>query len=677
MSYLVLARKLRPQTFDEVVGQRAVVKTLRNALVSGRIHHAFLFCGPRGTGKTTTARILAKALNCEQGPTPDPCNKCHSCREITAGTSVDVLEIDGASNTGVDDVRQLRENARYLPVSSRRKIYIIDEVHMLSVSAFNALLKTLEEPPEHVTFIFATTEPQKIPVTILSRCQRHDLGRVGVEDLTKMLSSRLPGEGVQIDGPGLSLVAQAADGSVRDALSLVDQVVSFSGEGEISASEVREALGFSDRETLLSLSEAILARDGEAALGVVDGVFGQGQDLVHFARGFLGHLRDLTVAAMVRDPGGLIKATPEDLGRLVEQTAQASPLWLQQLFDRFAVTAERVARSDTPRLVLEMGVIALLQAEPLEPLGDLLERLESLETAGTGRPRGPRGGGATPPRGRAPRGASEVGRAPRGASEVGRAPRGASEVGRAAETSRAAGPKRDPGEATQADGGSRAVRASRAGSEDHAAETGSAEASSRPGEGTRVRPGRGGLSLSEDPLAAWEQIVGACERVSKRLSASLYRVQFFGLETRDGILRISGGVEQGSFEQQQLLGDSAVLAELQQHLTKALGRPVELALRVVEDAASSPPALPDTSDPQVTRAAPPSSRAPDAEIGRESGAAAAPPRAASPRSLRERDDQWRRERRETRRKEALAHAAVRDALEVLGGQVSEVHVVEE
>jgi len=674
VSYLVLARKLRPQTFDEVVGQRAVVKTLRNALSSGRIHHAFLFCGPRGTGKTTTARILAKALNCERGPTPDPCNECRSCREITAGSSVDVLEIDGASNTGVDDVRQLRENARYLPVASRRKIYIIDEVHMLSVSAFNALLKTLEEPPEHVTFIFATTEPHKIPVTILSRCQRHDLGRVAVEDLREMLSSRLPGEGVHIDGPGLELVAQAAEGSVRDALSLVDQVVSYAGEGEISASVVRDALGFSDRETLLALSEAILAHDGERAIEVVEGVFQQGQDLVHFARGFLAHLRDLTVAAMVQEPGELIKGTPEDLDRLARLASGESPLWLQQLFDRFALTAERVARSDTPRLILEMGVIALLQAEPLEPLGDLLERLERLETGRAGGP------GLGRSRGRGPAGSG------------GSAGRGGGQMSSSAPSGRSRGG--DHGTAAPGQVGAPVASGTRAATEETRPVTGAgaggpgshgAQETSAPSGGDRPRRGavREGAPLPEDPLAAWERIVGICERVSRRISASLYRVQVLGLDAQEEAIRISGGVAQRSFEQQQLLGDPDVLPRLEQHLTRALGRSVVLDIRVLDDAASSSPG---SSEEAASRA--PEEPVSGSQAPAESRRATVPGQtpvspqgegqARSPaRSLRERDEQWRRERREARRKEALSHAAVRDTLDVLGGQVSEVHVVED
>jgi len=239
MSYLVLARKYRPQTFAEVVEQGHITRTLTHAISAGRMVHAVLFSGPRGTGKTTVARILAKAMNCEKGPTPDPCNICRSCREITAGSAVDVYEIDGASNNSVDQIRDLRENLRYMPAHSQYKIYIIDEVHMLSIAAFNALLKTLEEPPAHVMFIFATTEPQKIPVTILSRCQRHDFRRIPIESMTQHMEMISSKEGIRIPSESVWLIAREAGGSMRDALSLLDQVMACCGAG---AREIRSLL---------------------------------------------------------------------------------------------------------------------------------------------------------------------------------------------------------------------------------------------------------------------------------------------------------------------------------------------------------------------------------------------------------------------------------------------------
>ncbi len=629
MSYLVLARKLRPQTFEEIVGQEAVVRTLQNALSSGRIHHAFLFCGPRGTGKTSTARILAKALNCEQGPTPTPCNQCRSCTEITGGTAVDVLEIDGASNTGVDDVRQLRENARYLPVTGRRKIYVIDEVHMLSVSAFNALLKTLEEPPEHVTFIFATTEPHKIPVTILSRCQRYDLGRVAPEKLIAMLRERLPEEGITIDEEGLDVIARASEGSVRDALSLVDQVISFAGVDDIQVDGVRSALGLSDRQTLLRLSAALLEHDGEAALATLDDVYQRGQDLIHFARSFLEHLRDLTVAALVRDPAALIQVSAGDLESLTAQVKDVDPLWLQQLFDRFAIAVDRVARSDSPKLVLEMAILGLVRSEPLQPLGDLLERLEALEA---GHPAPPsRGPAAPPPRGTS-RPASTSGRArpaPRSReSSSDRRPRS-----RAADADRSAG---DPAPvATARQDPPPAVPAPR-----------DPDPSSRP-----VR-----ASLPSEPMAAWEALVKLAERHSRRLAANLYRATLLALRDEPDQLGVEIGVARDSFEHRQLSAPGA-REELAGYFTKALARPVVVTIR---GQAAGQEATPLAAAPAPT-AAP------------EEPAAPAPP--DKPLSLRERDQRWRREERARKRKEALDHAAVKDAVDVLEGEVKEVHVV--
>ncbi|MDY0004420.1 MAG: DNA polymerase III subunit gamma/tau [Polyangia bacterium] len=640
MSYLVLARKLRPQSFEDIVGQEALVRTLGNALSSGRIHHAFLFCGPRGTGKTTTARVLAKALNCEKGPTPHPCNVCRACEEIAAGTAVDVLEIDGASNTGVDDVRQLRENARYLPVTGRRKIYIIDEVHMLSVSAFNALLKTLEEPPPHVTFIFATTEPHKIPVTILSRCQRYDLGRVGPELLVRMLSERLPPEGIVIDPEGLALVAQAAEGSVRDALSLVDQVVSFSGPGEIDIAKVREALGLSDSETLLGLSEAVLRRDGPGALAVLEGVYRGGQDLVHFSRSFLAHLRDLTVAALVSEPGDLIQASGPHVEALKAQVAAVDPLWLQQLFDRFAVAADRVARSDTPRLVLEMAVVGLIQAEPMLPLGDLLERLEALEARLSGGAPPPQRGPARPG-GAASRGAAPAPQAP-ARPAVGGASPGA------------------PPRASESGGGIASGAGSRADDD-------RSPAAPRQGDGGALV-----AALPDDPMQAWEELVRLAERHSRRLAANLYRASLLSLSSVGGALQVEIGLRTGSFELRQIQTPGTI-EELSAHLGRSLGRAVRLLVSPLEEGAE-PGAVavqrqepPEQAELSPGRARPEPSAEPAHEEARGTG--------DSPRSLLERDEAWRREERARKRQEALSHAAVRDAVEVLEGSVQDIHVI--
>jgi DNA polymerase-3 subunit gamma/tau len=409
-SYLVLARRYRPTQFEQVIGQEHVTRTLQNAIQASRVHHAYLFTGCRGVGKTTVARIMSKALNCDEGPTPSPCDRCPSCEEIRDGRAVDVFEIDGASHTGVDDVRELRESVRYAPTRNRHKIYIIDEVHMLSTSAFNALLKTLEEPPPHVVFIFATTEPHKIPATILSRCQRFDFKRVPAPTLVRHLAEMCSRESVRVAQDGLSLIARAAEGSVRDSLSLLDQVIAYhAGEEEITVDKVAEVLGVADRRVLFELSAAILGRDAQTALSVVDRLFESGQDLSQFAQAFLSHLRNLTVARTCADPGPLVDATEAELAELRRQAEGEGGELLPQHFDHFARVTEEVARSSLPRLLLEMAAIEMVNAQPLLPLGDLLERLERMEArvgsagggfpaAGGGPPRFPGSGSGPEPK---------------------------------------------------------------------------------------------------------------------------------------------------------------------------------------------------------------------------------------------------------------------------------------
>ncbi len=379
MSYLVFARKFRPQTFADMVGQEHVTQTLTNAIQKGRVHHAFLFTGARGVGKTTAARILAKCLSCEKAPTDAPCNACDACREITAGTSVDVQEIDGASNNSVDDVRTLREGVRYLPVRGKKKVYIIDEVHMLSSGAFNALLKTLEEPPAHAVFIFATTEAHKIPVTILSRLQRYDFRLVPRQRIGAHLSSVLSSEKIPFVPAALEVIAREAAGSVRDSLSLLEQVLA-SGHGALASEQAAAAaLGVADRSLVRELGSAILARETPRALELVRAAADRAIDWKHFTHALLEHLRDLVVARTVPDPASLIEASESELGELLTMAKTAPAGRLELLFARFAKTAEEVLRSPLPRYVLEVGLVELGHVEPLEPLGMLIDRLERLE----------------------------------------------------------------------------------------------------------------------------------------------------------------------------------------------------------------------------------------------------------------------------------------------------------
>ncbi|MBU3954423.1 MAG: DNA polymerase III subunit gamma/tau, partial [Proteobacteria bacterium] len=295
MSYQVLALKYRPRTFEEVVGQPHVTFTLKNAILADRVAHAILFTGPRGTGKTTIARILAKAMNCKTGPTPTPCNLCKTCKDIIEGHCSDVFEIDGASNNSVDQIRDLRENVTYMPATAPYKIYIIDEVHMLSTAAFNALLKTLEEPPEHVMFIFATTEVHKIPATILSRCQRHDLGRIPLEQISDHLNWLCTKEGFTLSRESLDLISLEADGSIRDALSLLDRILSAGPDKQIDHGKVVENLGVMDRTLMYDISTAVFQKDGAQLIRMVEIVDDSGLDLKKFFSDLILHFRNLNV----------------------------------------------------------------------------------------------------------------------------------------------------------------------------------------------------------------------------------------------------------------------------------------------------------------------------------------------------------------------------------------------
>jgi DNA polymerase-3 subunit gamma/tau len=389
--YLVLARKYRPQRFEDLVGQEHVARTLGNAIGLGRVHHAFLFTGARGVGKTSAARILARALCCAQGPTATPCGVCDFCREIVSGQSVDVVEIDGASNRGVEDARNLREAVRYAPSRGRKKVYIIDEVHMFTAEAFNALLKTLEEPPPHVVFILATTEVHKIPITILSRCQRYDFKLLSTARLVEHMTAILGQEKLRFEDEALRLLARQAGGSARDALSLLDQIIAYVGDGPITHDKVVEVLGVADRRLLHGLHQAVLARDPARALRLLADAIDRGIDLVQLSRSFLGFIHDAEVVTLVAEPADLVDATPEEIAEL-RTVAEKMPRGLATtLFDRWARAVDEAAKSPTPRLLLEMALVDLCFAEPLVPLGDLLARLAELE----GRLQG---GGAAPPR---------------------------------------------------------------------------------------------------------------------------------------------------------------------------------------------------------------------------------------------------------------------------------------
>ena len=377
MSYLVLARKYRPQTFGQVIKQDHVTRTLTNAISAGRVAHAILFSGPRGTGKTTVARILAKAMNCEDGPVPVPCNECKSCREITAGSAVDVFEIDGASNNSVDQIRELRENVKYMPAHSLYKIYIIDEVHMLSISAFNALLKTLEEPPPHVMFVFATTEPRKIPITILSRCQRHDFRRIDVESISKHMEEVCAKEGVEIAFDSLGLIAREAGGSMRDGLSLLDHVMSCT-KGAITHEHVLDILGVIDRKIIFNLSEAILRGEIPEVLNILEAIYNAGHDMKKLYADLIEHFRNLLVVKMVEKIDRLVDIPSHEIDLMHDQVKEVSRTFLNQILDLLFKEEVSILNSTQPRLAIEMVFIRMFQMKPALPIDVLIAKLDNL-----------------------------------------------------------------------------------------------------------------------------------------------------------------------------------------------------------------------------------------------------------------------------------------------------------
>lgn len=379
MTYLVFARKYRPQRFEDVVAQEHVTKTLANSIKNDRVGSAYLFTGPRGTGKTTTARILAKCLNCEKGPTPTPCGECSACKEITAGTSLDVLEIDAASNTGVDDVRTLRENVRYLPTGGRKRIYIIDEVHRLSGAAFDALLKTLEEPPPHVVFVCATTEPLKVPDTILSRSQRFDFKRVSPTEIGKHIENIAKKEKIEISPEALRILARKADGSVRDSLSLLDQITAFAGE-KITEQDVINALGLVDRGLLFDFTHAIAAHDSPKALKLVARLIDEGVDVKDFTEELLDHFRILMILSTDENSAGELNFNDEEVKEYKEQAGYFKIGDILRLLKMAGDMNADIRYGLDERLVLDVTAVKMAEMESTVKFEEVLSQLEHQTT---------------------------------------------------------------------------------------------------------------------------------------------------------------------------------------------------------------------------------------------------------------------------------------------------------
>jgi len=375
MSYLVLARKWRPQGFDDLIGQEPIIRILKNSIDQGKVAHAYLFSGPRGVGKTSTARILAKALNCKDGPTSTPCGSCMFCTSITDGSSFDVMEIDGASNNSVNDIRDLRERVKYVPSGGRYKVYIIDESHMLSDAAFNALLKTLEEPPPHVIFVLATTAPKKIPTTVLSRCQHLPFRRIPSQKIKERLKKISDAEGITISGSAIEMIARAADGSLRDSLTVLDQISSFSSE--IKESDVKDLIGIADFGLLSQISIALIEGNREEILKIIGELVEKGTDIKSFTKELVQFFRDLLVASVMKKPEEVLDVSKEETEAIKDIISRTSEDQLTLILSEIMKTETDVRIASSPRLALEMSLLKASFLSEMKPLKEIIENIES------------------------------------------------------------------------------------------------------------------------------------------------------------------------------------------------------------------------------------------------------------------------------------------------------------
>jgi len=614
VSYQVLARKWRPQRFEEVAGQAHVTTALRNAIRLDRVPHALLFTGPRGVGKTTLARLLARCLNCEKGPTDEPCGECSPCREIAGGTSTDVQEVDAASRTGVDDVRELIEAVRYAAAPGKHRIFVVDEVHMLSTAAFNALLKTLEEPPPRSLFVFATTNPEKIPYTVVSRCQRHDLRRLGSDEIVARLREVAASEKVAISDASLKAVARAGDGSLRDALTLLDQVVAAGGT-QVDDERVAAVLDLVDRRLLHGIVAACLDEDPARALEGAARAAAAGIDARRLAGELLQVLRDLVVLRVAPDAAGLVEAGEDDLEELRTLAGRNEEARLRRMFRALLREQEDLAWAPQPFAVLEMALVRLATLPSGEDVAQLLARLDQLERrlAGADGPSSGGGGAAGP----GPGGTGGRGGPRRAGAE--RRPGGKPPAGRRAEATGAG----TTGAEAAATGAAPAapVRPDGPAADAHAADGHAANGSAT--DGQHATPHDGGDALPTAPLpVVLDRLRGFVQKQERGLAAAMEGGRIAALD--EGTLRLA---IPGPFAAARLQGRSQALAEL---CARFFGRPMAVEVEPLEAAPAE-------------------------------GAHADPAAAA--------------ELEAQQRREALQHPAVNAALEILEGEIVEIRPV--
>jgi DNA polymerase III subunit gamma/tau len=576
MGYLVLARKYRPQTFGEMSGQEHVVRTLSNALKSGQLAHAFLFTGPRGVGKTTAARLVAKCLNCVNGPTAEPCGVCAPCVEIAEGRAVDVIEIDAASNNGVDNVRDIVEAVKYRPARDRFKVFVVDEVHMLSTGAFNALLKTLEEPPEHVKFVLATTDVHKVPETIVSRCQRFDFRRLTQQQIVDQLRKVSEAEGLRVSDGALALVARAAEGGMRDALSMLDQVRAACGDVADDAA-VAEAVGAVDAGAVSRLAAALVRRDGAAVLAEVEALHARGQDMKRVAEELVRHLRNVVVAKLV--PQAPLDLPDAERREVLAQAEAAPAPQLARLFDIAQASVTEVKESEQPRYAFE---VALLKACFLAPGAEVQELIARVEAMG--------GGGGSPSTG--------TRKASQPLSPSGGGASGASARSR----------ERPPASPSIEVGGSTPDAPAASGGR------GTATPSPSP---TQTASSTPSSTPKDDPTAApgdrWRAAVTEVERVSAATANALKQAVLVAIGDAEVSLRMPPGMALSTVERRR--------AEIEPALARHFGRPIRLA---IAQGPAAEPGAPVAGAPQSLAAVEQAER--DARTSRVKAAAKAHPK---------------------------------------------------